>query len=231
MNLLILLTLTTAAYSALDQPQNINTQGDRVDILEALVLQQSREMEKQTQEMEKQTREMEKQSREMEKQKKEIEGMKTKMLALEMNTVNKQQLLANQVRSPKHSGSVRGAFHAAFTPHHTTVTPGAIIPFDNVQYNTGEYNPSTGVFSCPVTGLYVFYFTVHIVINESGALDLMMDSSIIGRAAAGDYNNADHIGIHYCNQYQDVYVSYVSGNNKRIFGNNYSSFGGFLLYG
>lgn len=110
--------------------------------------------------------------------------------------------------SPKHSESVRGAFNATFTPQTTPTSPGTIILFDNVQYNTGEYNPSTSVLSCPLTGLYVFYSTVHLISGDQGNIELIMDSTVVGRAAAYNHNNADYIGIHYCNQFTDVDVTY-----------------------
>ncbi|XP_021374683.1 protein HP-25 homolog 1-like [Mizuhopecten yessoensis] len=55
----------------------------------------------------------------------------------------------------------QSAFKARLTHKLTNVGPDQIIKFDAAEVNIGnQYNPTTGVFTCDIPGLYVFHLTI-----------------------------------------------------------------------
>ena len=53
------------------------------------------------------------------------------------------------------------AFHAELGQHKYNLTAGAIITFETIKQNYGNaYDPQTGIFTCPKSGLYFFAVTI-----------------------------------------------------------------------
>ncbi|OWF40283.1 Collagen alpha-1(VIII) chain [Mizuhopecten yessoensis] len=65
--------------------------------------------------------------------------------------------------APNHPPAPQSAFKAWLTHKLTNVGSEQIITFDNAEINIGnQYNPTTGVFTCDIPGLYVFHLTITI---------------------------------------------------------------------
>ncbi|KAK7499512.1 hypothetical protein BaRGS_00009164 [Batillaria attramentaria] len=79
-------------------------------------------------------------------------------------------------------------FHASATDHITTDGEQTLI-LDNVSANVGDgYNPNTGVFTAPITGIYIFMATAAPVDDDSepSHIYLLVDDEI--HAVASAYN-------------------------------------------
>lgn len=133
---------------------------------------------------------------------------------------------------PRHTGSPVGTFHATLSVP-TSYTPGSVIIFDRAWYNSGEYSTNTGVFICPVNGVYVFSFKIMVNAGYYSYVDMYIDSTIVFPlhvpAISGQFPSSSATTIHHCNQYSEVMLKYNTGNGP-IEGYHYCHFNGFLLY-
>lgn len=69
------------------------------------------------------------------------------------------------------------AFHALMTRFTTEITYEHILRFDMVKTNIGKgYHPATGVFIVPVTGVYVFTWTIQVDANNYHTTQLMKNT-------------------------------------------------------
>ena len=109
--------------------------------------------------------------------------------------------------------------------------PGTIIQFGEALTNTGGFfNPDTGIFTCPVDGLYYFFITIY----TDNDVDIMAAIYLDGNRMVDMYSSQDG-GNHgvtslvtECNMFQGVWVECVD-NSGTIRGNRFTSFSGFLL--
>ena len=106
------------------------------------------------------------------------------------------------------------AFTAGVTSDSTTWNSGTLI-FNSVILNVGNgYNPSTGIFTSPVAGTYVFYVTaveysnqylrVDIVLNSVSKVRTMGDSST-------SFQTGTNMVILNLQKGDSVWVRYASG--------------------
>ena len=73
-------------------------------------------------------------------------------------------------------GKQQVAFTAGVTPSSTTWSSGTLI-FNKVLSNFGNgYNKSTGVFTAPMAGTYVFYFAAVEYKSQDLGLDIVLNS-------------------------------------------------------
>ncbi|XP_045206770.2 uncharacterized protein LOC123559013, partial [Mercenaria mercenaria] len=139
----------------------------------------------------------------------------------------------NRIRRGENEVAV--AFTAGLT--HTFSHAGAHqnIVFDHVETNTGNgYNPHHGVFTAPVSGLYLFYTSVladhnriiwcQIVINGKNK------ASAYARGTDGRHDQGSQAIIVQLQQGDDVAVQNLDADDS-IYGDQYiySTFSGFLL--
>ena len=91
----------------------------------------------------------------------------------------------------KQTISAQPAFRASLT---SNVSATNTIVFNSQQYEQGgdNYDPTTGIYTCPVAGLYMFIAACTST-NASGGKQIMMykNSDVIGRVYAGNGTN-DH---------------------------------------
>ena len=138
--------------------------------------------------------------------------------------------------SPK---SDPGVFFSAGLSKDMNVNSGQVVKYDNLYANVGNaYNPSTGIFTCSVSGYY------HFEMNAMAQVGLrpfrlrlyQNDKKDFSIAASHSYNGASNSGILKLSQGDVVrvvsepvggsrYVSYLHGYDGGI----YTSFNGQLL--
>ncbi|XP_065927337.1 putative uncharacterized protein MYH16 [Magallana gigas] len=73
---------------------------------------------------------------------------------------------------------------------------GSTLVFPKVIYSEGTgYNPSTGIFTAPTAGTYVFYVSVQSALQKNIYVDIVLNGSAKVRALAW-YNSGNSIAIH-----------------------------------
>ncbi|XP_060567974.1 complement C1q tumor necrosis factor-related protein 3-like [Ruditapes philippinarum] len=118
------------------------------------------------------------------------------------------------------------AFSASMTVDENNVGEKQDIVFNHVITNVGNaYNNHHGTFIAPVTGTYVFYFSLH---SPGARADLVLNGSAVANLYIGN-DQASQLAILNVNAGDDVSVqNLVAG--KQYWGSGYSTFSGFLLY-
>ena len=103
-----------------------------------------------------------------------------------------------------------------------------LIIFPNATYNTGDYSTTTGEFTAPVSGIYVFLISL-VGCNDSDSMSIRMQkgSSVIGYAGVG----LDSGGESYEAGSASFIVSMQSGDKITLDAISYSGSAGFCLYG
>jgi len=112
--------------------------------------------------------------------------------------------------------------------------------FDRVETNLGNaYSGTTGVFTVPVSGAYVFSLTVMLYgtssrtsqgefyITQNGGVKVMVVADTYD--TSGKYDMASGTAVLVLHKGDDVQVKVLS-SNYNIYGSNYSYFSGFLLH-
>ena len=109
--------------------------------------------------------------------------------------------------------------------------------FNRVVTNVGNmYNGHDGLFVAPVTGMYVFFWTVSCTERRSVATELVKDGTAYGFSYADsddefDFVNAGNSIVLQVNQGQHVWVRFTDAHDYRtIQGGNRDTFSGWLLY-
>lgn len=77
------------------------------------------------------------------------------------------------------------AFHAVLSKRLLNTTPNTIIKFGNVLVNEGNrYNPSTGKFTAPQDGVYLFSWAFQTSKCSSAYIGGSVDGKILARVAS-----------------------------------------------
>ncbi|XP_061580295.1 complement C1q-like protein 2 [Cololabis saira] len=112
-----------------------------------------------------------------------------------------------------------------------------VLRFDDVVTNVGnQYNPSTGKFTCQVSGIY--YFTYHILMRGGDGTSMWADlckngqvrASAIAQDADQNYDYASNSVVLHLDLGDEIYVKLDGGKAHGGNNNKYSTFSGFLLY-
>ena len=126
----------------------------------------------------------------------------------------------------------------AFSAYSTVardIDPGDVLIFDTNTTNIGgHYDPLTGVFTCPVDGLYAFYLTT--MHSPSGALiaDVMLGSTPQATAFENDSDLYDQGAVSVtvqCSAGQTVHAQHNGAASGTVVNepSKHSVFTGFLL--
>ncbi|XP_045200120.2 uncharacterized protein LOC123554206 [Mercenaria mercenaria] len=118
------------------------------------------------------------------------------------------------------------AFSASITSDQEHLGQGQDITFDHVITNVGgAYNNHHGSFIAPVSGTYVFYFSLH---SPGARADLMVNGTAIANLYIGNDQASQQV-IVTLKAGDDVSVQNIQ-SDKLYWGSGYSTFSGFLLY-
>ncbi|XP_053386491.1 complement C1q and tumor necrosis factor-related protein 9A-like [Mercenaria mercenaria] len=126
-------------------------------------------------------------------------------------------------------------FTAVLKEHAIDLPTGSTIVYDNVYYNAGNaYDTSTGVFTCPRSGLYLFYINVEpfdeslpaaiaILINGSYRVDAVAERYDVGHDSTGGNMMVEHL-----QEGDRVWVETYEHDNQDLY-KGFTSFSGVLI--
>ena len=124
------------------------------------------------------------------------------------------------------------AFTAGVTSSSSTWNSGTLI-FNSVILNVGDgYNPSTGVFTSPVAGTYVFYVTAVEYIKHYLVVDIVLNSVSKVRAfghSNAAYQTGTNMVVLNLQKGDSVWVKHVSGKGYWSWTAPATTFSGFLI--
>uniref|UniRef100_A0A8C4ZSG9 Complement C1q like 2 n=1 Tax=Gadus morhua TaxID=8049 RepID=A0A8C4ZSG9_GADMO len=112
-----------------------------------------------------------------------------------------------------------------------------VLRFDDVVTNLGNhYDPTTGKFTCQVSGIY--YFTYHVLMRGGDGTSMWADlckngqvrASAIAQDADQNYDYASNSVVLNLDSGDEIYVKLDGGKAHGGNNNKYSTFSGFLLY-
>uniref|UniRef100_A0A667WP34 Complement C1q like 2 n=1 Tax=Myripristis murdjan TaxID=586833 RepID=A0A667WP34_9TELE len=131
-------------------------------------------------------------------------------------------------------GSVRIAFYVGLKNPHEGYE---VLKFDDVITNLGNnYDPSTGKFTCLVSGIY--FFTYHVLMRGGDGTSMWADlckngqvrASAIAQDADQNYDYASNSAVLHLDSGDEIYVKLDGGKAHGGNNNKYSTFSGFILY-
>ena len=124
------------------------------------------------------------------------------------------------------------AFTAGVTSSSTTWNSGTLI-FTSVILNVGNgYNPSTGVFTSPVAGTYVFYVTAVEYDKQYLKVDIVLNSVSKVRTRADNdaaFQTGTNMVVLNLQKGDSVWVRYASGKGYYTYSVPFTTFTGFLV--
>ncbi|XP_071169120.1 uncharacterized protein [Mytilus edulis] len=115
----------------------------------------------------------------------------------------------------------RTAFHA-FMGSNEPVAAHKLIIFSNVRINNGHgYNNNTGVFTCPVSGLYVLTYTLYPYLSSWTTMELIVNNSVHSKSfvdGSEDYqvNGVTAISLVYMTKGGTAYVRTGTSTNSHL---------------
>ncbi|XP_025091119.1 cerebellin-3-like isoform X2 [Pomacea canaliculata] len=140
-------------------------------------------------------------------------------LQSQINTLNSKIALLDQ----------RVFFTATLHSHLLTVGAGPLV-FNHVLMNTGGgYSPTTGVFTAPCRGLYVFLVQMFTRGNGHANWDLYVNGHMVLRGESRTHDNASNEYMYPVTLQAGDRVWVYSRNSVYIYGTNHSFFGGWLI--
>ena len=124
------------------------------------------------------------------------------------------------------------AFTAGVTSISTTWNSGTLI-FNKAILNVGNgYNPSTGIFTSPVAGTYVFFVTAVEYNKQALAVDIVQNSVSKVRTLAehtAGYQTGTNMVVLNLQKGESVWVRYVGGKGYYTVNVPVTCFTGFLI--
>lgn len=113
------------------------------------------------------------------------------------------------------------------------VYEGGTVIFETTITNYGSaYDPRSGIFTAPVSGMYVFFFDIECAkTNGDTYTELLRDGARVGIQTychgLGDYDNSASLGVLHLNAGDTVWVRLYDSDN-RYFGGK-TIFSGFMI--
>lgn len=117
----------------------------------------------------------------------------------------------------------------------TKLSDHQVIKFDTLITNVGNgYSPASGIFTCPVSGLYEF--SSSIVSNgdhKNADVDMVRDGIRILyiHATLFEYDTGSQVVISHCTKGQRIWIRHTQGHtdSKELLG-GHCSFSGHLIH-
>ncbi|XP_063409329.1 collagen alpha-1(X) chain-like isoform X2 [Mytilus trossulus] len=131
------------------------------------------------------------------------------------------------------SKAVKTAFFAALTPHFTLTGINAVLEFDDVKVNRGEaYDPSTGVFTARVPGLY--HFSCMLLANHGAVVHYQLNKNdqpyILGYSHRGLAADSSTISaVMELAAGDRVFIKHRARASEVVFGAAHTSFSGYSI--
>ncbi|XP_067299203.1 complement C1q-like protein 2 [Pseudorasbora parva] len=131
-------------------------------------------------------------------------------------------------------GNIKIAFYVGLKNPHEGYE---VLRFDDVVTNVGNhYDPTTGKFTCQVSGIY--YFTYHVLMRGGDGTSMWADlckngqvrASAIAQDADQNYDYASNSVVLHLDSGDEIYVKLDGGKAHGGNNNKYSTFSGFILY-
>ncbi|XP_030642776.1 complement C1q-like protein 2 [Chanos chanos] len=131
-------------------------------------------------------------------------------------------------------GGIKIAFYVGLKNPHEGYE---VLRFDDVVTNLGNhYDPSTGKFTCQVSGIY--FFTYHVLMRGGDGTSMWADlckngqvrASAIAQDADQNYDYASNSVVLHLDSGDEIYVKLDGGKAHGGNNNKYSTFSGFILY-
>ncbi|XP_062604695.1 complement C1q tumor necrosis factor-related protein 7-like [Saccostrea cucullata] len=152
------------------------------------------------------------------------------------STVSSLEVFRMNVTRNKCDLSQRIAFTAGVTSDSSSWNSGTLVYNKVINNVGGGYNPSTGIFTAPVEGDYVFYVSIQSYGSKHILIDIVLNGSSKVRATAYSYtsNEAEDVGTNLVTlrlQKRDkVWVKHYSGTGYDTYTDAPSvTFSGFLI--
>ena len=129
------------------------------------------------------------------------------------------------------------AFHAELGPHKTNLAADATIKFETVKQNFGNaYDPQSGFFNCPTSGLYYFAFTIMANPGKAVETKLVVNGSPIAFSySAGPpgppalYNAGSKSVVTHLHPGDRVWIEFYQEHDNNVYGSTWSTFTGFMI--
>ncbi|KAL7881905.1 hypothetical protein AOLI_G00087540 [Acnodon oligacanthus] len=130
-------------------------------------------------------------------------------------------------------GSIKIAFYVGLKNPHEGYE---VLRFDDVVTNLGNhYDPTTGKFTCQVSGIY--FFTYHVLMRGGDGTSMWADlckngqvrASAIAQDADQNYDYASNSVVLHLDSGDEIYVKLDGGKAHGGNNNKYSTFSGFIL--
>nr|XP_034332669.1 uncharacterized protein MCAP_0864-like isoform X3 [Crassostrea gigas] len=147
-------------------------------------------------------------------------------------SVSSLELFRNNQTNAKCDQNQEVAFTAAVTSSSSTWNSGTLI-FNVVITNTGNgYNPSTGVFTSPISGTYVFYVSAVEYDTQILSIDIVLNSvskvRAYGHSSAG-YQTGTNMVVLELQKGDSVWVRCAAGKGYYTQGVPFTTFSGYLI--
>ena len=128
---------------------------------------------------------------------------------------------------------IKPAFVASLKQNHFTLKGiDDVVKFDDVKVNRGQgYNPSTGVFTAPRKGMYLF--TCMIMSNSSNDVQYGLNKNdalyIKGYSNKSAYATSTISDVLEMKKGDRVFIKHRSSKSQEILGNHSSRFSGYFI--
>ncbi|XP_052093326.1 complement C1q-like protein 3 [Mytilus californianus] len=134
---------------------------------------------------------------------------------------------------PNVDSKSRPVFFASLTTRPTAVKINEIVKFDDVRVNrVNGYQPSTGIFTAPMSGLYAFNAILYAETGNKFGYQLNKNDRMYvnGYTSDANYGSQTTSVIIELKKGDQVYIKHRHRNTENIAGHQYSYFSGYFLH-